>query len=711
MMKPFFYIAMVGSAILATSCSTGQGRVDYPETARDTTVVDDYFGTKVADPFRWLENDTSAATEAWVKAENAVTDSYLEKIPFRAALRERMSQLFNYEKMGVPFKRNGKYYTFRNTGLQNQSVLYVQDSLGGEARVVLDPNKLSDDGTVALATISFSDDGKYMAYTISRSGSDWNEIYVMNLADGSLLDDHIVWAKFTSVEWLGDGFYYSGYDAPKDAEKAYSTKNEYHKVFYHKLGTPQSADRIEYQGDSPLMFYSAQVEDNRYLLMYPSDGENSNILIKDTKQPGAKYRTVVGGMDCQCGVVGIDTDRNVIYVYTNKDAAMGKLEAYDLRTLKLKKTILLEKDEMLVSVIPSGKDNFIVEYEKDAYNRAYVYDREGNMLNEIELPIIGSASFVASSKHDEVFYAMSSFTVPGFIYTYDKKTNVSTEYWRPSLDIDLDEYVTEQVPFTSKDGTTVRMFLTYKKGLERNGKTPVLLYGYGGFNISLTPSFNPRNLPFIENGGIFASVNLRGGSEYGEQWHQAGTKMNKQNVFDDFIAAAEYLISEGYTCPEKLACNGGSNGGLLIGAVVNQRPDLFAAAVPQVGVMDMLRYHQFTIGWNWAGDYGRSDDSKEMFEYLRGYSPLHNVKDDGTVYPAILVTTADHDDRVVPAHSFKYAATLQASNIGPKPHLIRIDSKAGHGGGKPVSKVIDEYTDIYSFILYNMGESYTAPAK
>lgn len=700
----------MGSAVFAASCSTGSGKIDYPETMKDTTVVEDYFGTKVADPYRWLENDTSAATEAWVKAENAVTDAYLAQIPFRGALRERMSQLFNYEKMGVPFKRNGKYYTYRNSGLQNQDVLYVQDSLAGDSRVVLDPNKLSDDGTVALSGISFSDDGKYLAYAISRSGSDWNEIFVMNLADGSMLDDHIMWAKFTGVEWLGDGFFYSGYDAPEDADKAYSSKNEYHKVFYHKLGTPQSDDRVEYEGNDPLMFYSASVMENRYVFIYPSDGQNTNILLKDAKQPGAKYRTVVGGMDSQCAVIGVDEARNLIYVYTNKDAAMGKLVAYDLRTLKQVKTVLPEKEELLVGVQQSGKDNLIVEYEKDAYNRAYVYDCDGKMLNEIELPVMGSALFVASSKDDEVMYSMKSFTVPGFIYAYDKKTNVSTEYWRPTLDINLDDYVTEQVSFQSKDGTTVRMFLTHKKGLERNGKTPVLLYGYGGFNISLTPSFNPRNLPFLENGGIFASVNLRGGAEYGEQWHQAGTKMNKQNVFDDFIAAAEYLIKEGYTCPEKLACNGGSNGGLLIGAVVNQRPDLFAAAVPQVGVMDMLRYHQFTIGWNWASDYGRSDDSKEMFEYLRGYSPLHNVKNDGTVYPAILVTTADHDDRVVPAHSFKYAATLQASNIGDKPHLIRIDSKAGHGGGKPVSKVIDEYSDIYSFILYNMGEEYVAPA-
>ena len=419
----------MGSAILAASCAGGSGKIEYPETMRDTTVVDDYFGTRVADPYRWLENDTSAATEAWVEAENAVTDAYLAKIPFRQTLKERMSQLFNYEKMGIPFKRNGKYYSFRNTGLQNQSVLYVQDSLMGEPRLVLDPNKLSDDGTVALGGISFSPDGKYMAYAISRSGSDWTEIYVMDLADGSLLDDHIVWAKFTSVEWLGDGFFYSGYDAPKDADKAYSTKNEYHKVFYHKLGTPQSSDRVEYQGKEPLMFYSAQVEDDRYVFIYPSDGQNVNIVMKDSKLPGAKYRTVVDGMDCQCSVVGVDAARGLIYVYTNKDAAMGKLVAYDLRTLKPTKTILPEKDEMLVGVAQSGKDNLIVEYEKDAYNRAYVYDCDGKMLNEIELPAIGSVSIDASAKHDEVMYAISSFTMPGVIYAYDKATNTSKEYW------------------------------------------------------------------------------------------------------------------------------------------------------------------------------------------------------------------------------------------------------------------------------------------
>ena len=698
---------------IASSFTTpvnAQDFTQYPTTPKDSTVVDDYFGTKVADPYRWLENDTAEATAAWVKAENAVTGDYLSKIPFRQTLKERMAQLYDYEKMGVPSKRHGKYYTFRNTGLQNQSVLYVQDSLNGEPRVVLDPNKLSEDGTVALAGTSFSEDGKYMAYVISRSGSDWREIYVLDLSTGELLEDHILWGKFTGVGWLGDGFFYSGYDTPTEVEKALSSKNEFHKVFYHKLGTPQTADRTEYEGNEPQMFHSAQVKADRYLFIYLSDGENASIMFRDTHSTDPSYHTLVGGMDSQCHVVGVDEGKGRIFVYTNKDAAMGKLVAYDLRTLEEVGTILPEKGEMLVSVSQTGNGVLLAEYEKDACNKAFLYDTDGILLREIQLPLLGSASFSTSEKHDEIYYSMTSFTSPGIVYAYDKVKNKSTEIWRPHVDIDLDEFTTEQVAFQSKDGTPLKMFLTYKKGMQRDGNTPVLLYGYGGFNISITPSFNPVRLPFIENGGIYASVNLRGGSEYGEEWHRAGTKLHKQNVFDDFISAAEYLIQEGYTRPGKLACNGGSNGGLLIGAVVNQRPDLFGAAVPQVGVMDMLRYHLFTIGWNWAGDYGRSDDNKEMSDYLRGYSPLHNIKDDGTEYPAILVTTADHDDRVVPAHSFKYAASLQASHIGGKPHLIRIESKAGHGSGKPVSKILDEYADIYSFILYNLGEDYVTPA-
>ena len=707
------YILTLIAMSIASSFTTpvnAQDFTQYPTTPKDSTVVDDYFGTKVADPYRWLENDTAEATAAWVKAENAVTGDYLSKIPFRQTLKERMAQLYDYEKMGVPSKRHGKYYTFRNTGLQNQSVLYVQDSLNGEPRVVLDPNKLSEDGTVALAGTSFSEDGKYMAYVISRSGSDWREIYVLDLSTGELLEDHILWGKFTGVGWLGDGFFYSGYDTPTEVEKALSSKNEFHKVFYHKLGTPQTADRTEHEGNEPQMFHSAQVKADRYLFIYLSDGENASIMFRDTHSTDPSYHTLVGGMDSQCHVVGVDEGKGRIFVYTNKDAAMGKLVAYDLRTLEEVGTILPEKGEMLVSVSQTGNGVLLAEYEKDACNKAFLYDTDGILLREIQLPLLGSASFSTSEKHDEIYYSMTSFTSPGIVYAYDKVKNKSTEIWRPHVDIDLDEFTTEQVAFQSKDGTPLKMFLTYKKGMQRDGNTPVLLYGYGGFNISITPSFNPVRLPFIENGGIYASVNLRGGSEYGEEWHRAGTKLHKQNVFDDFISAAEYLIQEGYTRPGKLACNGGSNGGLLIGAVVNQRPDLFGAAVPQVGVMDMLRYHLFTIGWNWAGDYGRSDDNKEMSDYLRGYSPLHNIKDDGTEYPAILVTTADHDDRVVPAHSFKYAASLQASHIGGKPHLIRIESKAGHGSGKPVSKILDEYADIYSFILYNLGEDYVTPA-
>ncbi len=704
MNKRFSTLITMSIALTITQPASADNNIQYPATNKDTTVVDDYFGTKVSDPYRWLENDTAAATAAWVKAENAITSDYLSKIPFRQKLRDRMAQLYNYEKMGVPAKRHGKYYTYRNTGLQNQSVLYVQDSLNGEPRMVLDPNKLSDDGTVALTGTSFSEDGRYMAYIISRSGSDWREIYVLDLTTGNLLEDHILWGKFTGVDWLGNGFFYSGYDAPEDVDKALSTKNEYHKVFYHQLGTPQSADRIEYQDKEPLMFCSAQVEADRYLFLNISDGENNNILFRDTKSADSSYHTLVDGMDSQCGVIGVDERKNKIFVYTNKNAATGKLIAYDLRTLKGAGTILPPRENMLVRVSQTGKGVLLAVYEQDACSKACLFDTDGILMREIDLPILGTASFSTSEKHDEIYYVMTSFTSPGIIYAYDKIRDKSTEIWRPQVDIDLDEYTTEQVTYKSKDGTPIKMFLTYKKGIQKDGNNPVLLYGYGGFNISMTPSFNPVRLPFLEHGGIYASANLRGGSEYGEEWHKAGTKLNKQNVFDDFIAAAEYLIQEGYTRPEKLACNGGSNGGLLIGAVVNQRPDLFGAAVPQVGVMDMLRYHLFTIGWNWAGDYGRSDDSKEMFDYLHAYSPLHNIKNDGTKYPPILVTTADHDDRVVPAHSFKYAATLQSSNIGDNPHLIRIDSKAGHGSGKPISKILDEAADIYGFILYNLGE-------
>lgn len=686
----------------ATACMGDKQRLEYPETRRvDTTDV--YFGTEVADPYRWLEDDNSEETAAWVKAQNEVTDAYLAQIPFRQALKEKLTGLINYEKMGTPSFRNGKYYFSKNDGLQNQSVLYEADSLNGEARVLLDPNKLSDDGTVALSSMSFSKDGKYLAYVISRSGSDWNEIYVMDVESRKVLDDHIMWAKFTGAAWQGDGFYYSAYDAPADG-KGLSAKNEFQKVYYHKIGTPQSEDRLEYMNpEHPLRFYSVGLtDDERFLCLYESDGEGNAIYVKDLKAAKPGYKCIASDMSKNNAI--IDSDDKRIYMMTNEGAPNYKLVAFDIDKLEEgKHTEIIAECGHLLEGVSLAHDKMIVTYMENIAHHAYLYDLDGNRLREIALPTAGSAGFSTDKEHKEIYYAFTSYTFPGAIYKYDMDKDESSLIFTPKVDFNPEEYVTEQLTYPSKDGTMVNMFVTHRKDIEMNGKNPVLLYGYGGFNISLTPGFSAMRIPFIQSGGIYVVANLRGGGEFGEEWHKAGTKLQKQNVFDDFIAAAEYLIKEGYTSPEYIAINGGSNGGLLVGAAVNQRPDLFRAAVPQVGVMDMLRYHTFTIGWNWASDYGRSDDSEEMFKYLIGYSPLHTIKSDGTEYPAIMVTTGDHDDRVVPAHSFKYAATLQASDTGDAPKLIRIDSKAGHGSGKPIAKVIEEQTDIYAFIMHNLG--------
>lgn len=687
--------------------SAAQARIIYPKTAK-VDVYDDYFGTRVADPYRWLENDTSLQTADWVKAENEITHKYLSQIPFRDALKKRYNQLYKYERIGTMSKRNGKYYFFKNDGLQNQNVLYEQETLASEPHVFFDPNTLSADGTVALSSISFSNDGKYFAYVIARSGSDWNEIYVRDMATGKLLDDHIMWAKFTGVSWHGDGFYYSAYDAPEEGFE-YSSKNEFHKVFYHKIGTPQSSDRLEFENKSnPLLFHQAEVsDDEHFIFMYESKGHGNTIFVKDLTKPDATYQLILDNPDTECSIV--DSDNDFIYVETLENAPNGKVMAMPVNDIRKDnfRTVIPEGKHVLAGIQPAG-DKFIVTYEIDACSQPYLYDKSGKLIQKIELPGLGDVTISSSSRHNEVFYSFTSFTNPGALYSYDMTTGKSTLYNQAKVDFDCNAYTTEQVVFKSKDGTPIHMFIVHRKDMKRNGNNPTLLYGYGGFNISMNPSFNTSVLPLLENGGIYAVVNLRGGSEYGEEWHKAGTKLNKQNVFDDFIYAAKYLISEKYTRAKRLACRGGSNGGLLIGAVVNQRPDLFGAAVAQVGVMDMLRYHKFTIGWNWAGDYGTSADSKEMFEYLYKYSPLHNIKNDGTPYPPMLVTTGDHDDRVVPAHSFKYAATLQASDTGNAPKLIRIDSKAGHGGGKPISKVIDEQTDIYGFIMQNLGVNFQA---
>lgn len=688
------------SAIMTTATVA---QTVYPQTPKDGT-VDEYFGVKVADPYRWLENDTSAQTAAWVEAENKVTDAYLNKIPFRGKLLNRLKAVANYEKIGAPFKKHGKYYFYKNNGLQNQSVLYVTDKPGGDARVFLDPNKLSDDGTVALKSVSFSHDGKYVAYGISRSGSDWEEFYVMDANTGKLLDDHIEWAKFSGAAWCGDGFYYSAYDAPLAKGTEFSNVNEVHKIYYHKIGTPQSEDVLFYQNPAyPKRFYGVSVnKEETIMFLYESgEGAGNNLYVRDLRRKDSQFIQMTSDMNYY--YYPVETDGNRILITTNYEAPRGRIMSAGLAAPGVRHwlTVVPESESVLTNCDVIG-NSLILTYSKDVSDHAYVYDLYGKLLHEVKLPMIGSVGFSGEKDDKECYYSFTSFTVPGTIYRYDIDSNESTLYAAPKVGFKLDDYVSEQIFYTSKDGTRVPMSITYKKGMKRNGKNPVFLYGYGGFNISLTPYFSSMRIPFLEKGGIYVQANLRGGNEYGEEWHIAGTKMQKQNVFDDFIAAAEYLISNNYTNKDKIAIVGGSNGGLLVGACMTQRPDLFRVAVPEVGVMDMLRYHKFTIGWNWASDYGTSEDSKEMFEYLKGYSPLHNLKP-GTAYPATLVTTADHDDRVVPAHSFKFAATLQECHVGDNPVLIRIDSKAGHGGGKPMSKVLEEQADIYGFIMYNLG--------
>ena len=683
----------------------------YPETRMDETVVDDYFGTKVADPYRWLENDTSAETAEWVKAQTEVTQDYLSHIPFRSAIKDRLTQIVNYERYSTPSKKHGRYIYSKNDGLQNQSVIYMQQTLDGEPTVLLDPNKLSDDGTVSLGGISFSNDGKYMAYTIQRSGSDWVEIYVKDMNTLELLPDHIEWAKFTGASWYKDGFFYAAYDRP-EAGKEFSNVNENHKIYYHKLGTSQDQDELFYHNPAqPRYFHQVDLtDDEHYMFLFESgQGAGSTLWIRDMQDPNGKFVQIADDMDYQYGPIDVIDD--VLYLFTNYNAPKGRICRVSAKAPQMENwEDVIPESENVIAGISLAAGKMIVTYDKDAANHAYVYTMDGEQLHEIALPTYGSVGFSSEYKEPEVFYAFTSFVFPTTIYKYDIESNTSEVFRAPAIDFKSDDYVTEQVFVTSKDGTQVPMFLTYKKGMQKNGNNPTLLYGYGGFNITLNPGFSTSRLPFIENGGIYAQMNLRGGNEYGEEWHIAGTKLQKQNVFDDCIACAEYLINNNYTSADYLALNGGSNGGLLVGAVVNQRPDLFKVAVPQVGVMDMLRYHLFTIGWNWASDYGTSEDDEAMFKALYAYSPLHTIQSGENVhYPAIMVTTADHDDRVVPAHSFKYAAALQAAQTGSEPKIIRIDTKAGHGGGKPISKVLEEQADIYSFILYNMGLSY--PAK
>ena len=711
---------VIMTTALATATMLQAQGLKYPKTEKDNT-VDNYFGTVVADPYRWLENDTSRQTAAWVEAENRVTNAYLQKIPFRQKLLKRLTELSSYDKESAPVKHNGKWYFARHTGLQNQSVIYVMDELGGTPRVFLDPNTLSTDGTVALKGIYHSHNGRWAAYSISRSGSDWQEFYVIDLKTGQLTQDHIEWAKFSGAAWQGDGFYYSAYDAPTKG-KEFSNVNAGHKIYYHKIGTPQSEDVLFYQNPAyPKRFYTCSVnKEETMMFLYESGaGAGNNLFVRDLRQKDSQFIQMTDNMDYDYSPVATDGDN--IYLYTNSGAPKGRLMRADIRKPGLADwQVVIAEQANTIDGISCINGQFIVTYNKDASNHAFVYTMDGRLRHEVKLPSVGSIGFTGDKKEPECFMTFTSFTQPGTIYRYDIDRNETTLYAQPTVKFTPADYVSEQVFFQSKDGTRIPMFITYKKDKSHqkrqtsNAKPqsprPVYLYGYGGFNISLGPSFSAMRIPFLEQGGIYAQVTLRGGGEYGEEWHQAGTKMQKQNVFDDFIGAAEWLIREGYTDKDHIAIVGGSNGGLLVGACMAQRPDLFRVAIPQVGVMDMLRYHKFTIGWNWASDYGTSEDSKEMFEYLKAYSPLHNLKP-GTVYPATLVTTADHDDRVVPAHSFKFAATLQECQAAAQqqsrqalpPTLIRIDTKAGHGGGKPLAKVLEEQADIYSFILYNMG--------
>lgn len=688
--------------ILMSSCTTKNEKINYPET-RKTDTIDVYFGTQVADPYRWLEDDNSEETAAWVKAQNDVTNAYLAKIPFRDQVRERLTSMWNYPRYGVPFKKGGKYFFFKNDGIQNQSVLYIQDSLQAEPRVFLDPNKLSEDGTTALGTYSVSKDGKYFAYAISKAGSDWNEIYVMETETGKQLADKLEWVKFSGISWRENGFYYSRYDKPAGGG-VLSSKNEYMKVYYHVVGDTQEKDVLVYENRNyPLRNYGiTATEDGRYLVLGESESTSGNSLyIKDLENPQAGFVKIAEGFRFDYSYISNQDGKFLIL--TNADAPKYRLIEVDLSAPAPEnhRIIIPEREEVLVSAEVAG-GRIVCEYMKDATNRLYVYTTEGSFVHEVNLPGPGTiAGFEGKKDENEAFFAFTSFTYPSTVFVYDILNNTSKVFFDSELDFDPAKYESKQVFYTSKDGTKVPMFIVHKAGLNLDGNNPVYLYGYGGFNVSLTPVFSVSRLLFIEQGGVFAMPNLRGGGEYGEAWHRAGTKLQKQNVFDDFIAAAEYLIAEKYTQPEKIAIAGGSNGGLLVGACMTQRPDLFAVALPAVGVMDMLRFHKFTIGWAWTEDYGSSEDSVQ-FQYLLGYSPLHNLKP-GTCYPATLVTTADHDDRVVPAHSFKFAATLQEHQSCNNPALIRIETNAGHGAGKPVSKMIDEATDIWSFTMYNLG--------
>ena len=679
----------------------------YKETRR-VDHVDDYHGTSVADPYRWLEDDVRENKEVaqWVEDENKLTFGYLESIPQRQQIEDRITELWDYEKYSSPFKRGGRYYFYKNDGLQNQSVLYTMDSLDEEPKLLVDPNTWSEDGTVALSSVAFSDDGKYMAYSIADAGSDWRTWKVMELASRKTLDDELKWIKFSSVAWTRDsqGFYYGRYDEPKEGA-AFQSLNLNQKLFYHKLGTPQSDDKLVHADpDHPKWGFGADVsEDGRWLVITTWKGTDDKYRIdyQDLSKPDAKTVNLIDNFDHEYSFIG--NDGTLFYFKTDNAAPRRRVIAIDVANPDAAswKELVPQADETLTSV-GLVADRFVTHYLKDARTQIKMYDIEGNFEREVEFPGIGSASgFGGRREHTETFYSFSSFATPPTIYRFDMQTGKSTLYRRSGVKFDPDQYETKQVFYQSPDGTRVPMFLTHKKGLTLNGRNPTLLYGYGGFNIPITPRFSISRLAWMEMGGVYAVANIRGGGEYGEEWHRAGTKLNKQNVFDDFIAAAEWLIAQKYTSTPKLAIQGGSNGGLLVGACMTQRPELFAACLPAVGVMDMLRFHKFTAGRFWVDDYGSADDPEE-FRALHAYSPYHNLKE-GAHYPATLITTADTDDRVVPGHSFKFAARLQATHAGKAPVLIRIETRAGHGAGKPTSKVIEEIADQWAFLVKTLN--------
>jgi prolyl oligopeptidase len=692
------------SLLFTNLCLNTFSQMIYPDT-KTVKQVDDYHGVKIEDPYRWLEDDHSADTKAWVETQNKTTNEFLSQIPFRNKVKERLTTLWNYEKMITIFKKGSLFFSLRNNGLQNQSVLYSQSSLMDNPTVVLDPNTLSNDGTASLSGMGISKDGKFLAYGISKAGSDWVEIHVKNIATKEDLKDVIKWVKFSDISWRGNGFYYSAYDAPKD-NQAFTQRNEFHKVYYHSIGKNQSEDLLVYEdkahGDRN---FSAQVtHDENYLVIYGSESTSGqSFMIKDLTNPNNPFISIVTNFDNEYNVV--ENIGNQLYVYTNYKAPKYKLVKISLNNPGVDnwEDVLAQQNDLLEGVSFCG-NKLISNYLKSVSSRLYLHNVSGKMEKEIALKGICKVNEVNSSREDNfAFYSTVSYTSPEEFYFYDSRAGTSKRIFKPNTPFQSSDYETKQVFYISKDGTKVSMFITSKKGLELNGNNPCFVFGYGGFNVSYTPEFRVDRSVFLEAGGIYCVPNLRGGGEYGEEWHMNGTKCKKQNVFDDFMAACDYLVANKYTSHEKLAIHGRSNGGLLIGAVMTQRPDIAKVAIPTVGVLDMLRFHQFTIGRAWAVDYGCSEN-KDEFECLIKYSPLHNVKKSS--YPATLILTGDHDDRVVPAHSFKFAATLQKNNIGKNPTLIRIDVNAGHGSGKPTDKQIAEFADMWSFVFYNLGVSY-----